>query len=178
MSAVAALLEEAKAAGIRFEVKGPGQLGLCARKAPPPELVARIKAAKPALLVVLGALPLDTPREWREGVAMLQAMSCPDRVPAKAWAELVTNSVRFIGSTFAARTAALGWTTTDLWGCHAMRPWQRIDYLGVLWLVHDGEFVAVTADTITIRTSTGPRLTSRRLRQALSGVCLAWELGR
>ena len=119
----------------------------------------------------------DVPAEWEEGVATLQAMSCPENVPAKAWANLITNSVRFIGSTFAARTAALGWRTADLWGCQAVRPWQRIDRLGVLWLVHDSEFVAVTADAITIRTSTGPRLTSRRLRPALSGVCLAWELG-
>ena len=177
MSAVAALLEEAKAAGIRFEIKGPGQLGLCARKAPPPDLVARIKAAKPALLVVLGALPLDTPQEWRDGVATLRAMSCPENVPAKGWADLVTNSARFIGSTFAARASAMGWSTADLWGCHAARPWQRIDCLGALWLLHDSEFVAVTAGAIAIRTSTGPRLSCRRSRPS-KAVCLAWELGR
>ena len=177
MSAVAALLEEAKAAGIRFEIKGPGQVELCARKPPPPELVARIRAAKPALLVVLGALPLDTPQEWRDGVATLQAMSCPENVPAKAWAELVTNSARFIGGPFAGCASALGWSAADLWGCHAARPWQRIDCLGALWLLHDSEIVAVTADAITIRTSSGPRLTSRRSRPS-NAVCLAWELGQ
>jgi hypothetical protein len=75
---VAALLAEAREAGISFSV-GDGKLKMQAKREPPADLVARIKAAKPALLAVLGthnpsahrspapssASDAWTPEDWR-----------------------------------------------------------------------------------------------------------------
>ncbi len=177
MSVVAEVIAEATAAGIRFQVDGPGEITLRARQAPPAELVAKLRAHKPALLVMFGAVPSEVPQEWRDGVAKLQAMSSPEGVPAKAWHNLIANSASLLASPFATRAAMMGWPASGLWGCHARRPWQRIDCLGALWLLKDTEIVAITVDAITIRVKSGGRLTCKRPRPAPGEpVTLAWCL--
>jgi hypothetical protein len=62
---VAALLAEAREAGISFSV-GDGKLKMRAKREPPPELVARIRAARPVLLAMLGAAPHEPARKHNQ----------------------------------------------------------------------------------------------------------------
>jgi hypothetical protein len=120
---------------------------------------------------------LDIPADWQEGIATLQTMTRPENVPAKAWASLVRDSVRFVGGAFAAEAAALGWSAADLWCCHATHPYQRLDCMGALWLLGGHGIAAVTAQGVTIRTGTGSRLTCARPKPAPGQpLALAWQL--
>jgi hypothetical protein len=63
---------------------------------------------------------------------------------------------------FNAVYAALGWTDAELFGCDDIRPFARIDCMGLVWLLKSGRVVAVTADAAVIETVSGPRMTFRR----------------
>lgn len=134
-------------------------------------------AAKPALFVMLGAVP-DVPSEWAEGAAKLRAMAPPAAVPPAAWTALLRASDRFLSEGHAAKAAALGWTALDVWGCHAHQPAQRL--AGAAWLIGDSEIAAIGPHTIGLRNSrSSSQLTIyRRDRPASEPVCLAWELKR
>jgi hypothetical protein len=177
MSAVAELLAEAKTAGVKFHVKGPGNIAMSAPRAPPPELMARIKAAKPALLVMLGAVAVEIPADWTAGVARMRVMPCPTAVPPVQWGEMVTDAEHFLTSQWASTSAALGWDTPSLFGCHRDRPLQRLDCQGVVWLFGAAAIVAVTDSAIIIRGGGGTTLTCCRPKASKSDlIILAWEL--
>jgi len=53
----------------------------------------------------------------------------------------------------------------DVFGCHPARPWERIDQVGLVWLIGDGKVIAISADTAVIQTSTGNHLTYDRRGQ-------------
>ncbi len=60
MAAVDDLLQELEARGIRIRVAGPGDIRVSPPEAVDPELLERLKAAKPELLVALtGCHPCD-----------------------------------------------------------------------------------------------------------------------
>jgi hypothetical protein len=81
----------------------------------------------------------------------------------------------FLDCPFCAVAAALGWGPHDLFGCDRDRPFARIDYAGLLWLLSGDRLVALTARTATIETRTGARQTYRR-KPNEAGRVLAWEL--
>jgi hypothetical protein len=112
--------------------------------------------------------------EWTDGVAQLMRMSTPDAVPPKAWAQLASDSKRFL-SEWAEQAFRLGWTVHDLWGCHETRPYDRLDYAGLLWLLDGHEIGAMTADAATIKFLNGRFQTYRRRLIPTDGV-LAWDL--
>jgi hypothetical protein len=56
-----------------------------------------------------------------------------------------------------------------------VRPFARIDYAGLLWLLAGDKLIALTADTATVETCTGARQTYRR-RPGEPGRVLAWDL--
>jgi hypothetical protein len=177
MTALAELLAEARAAGIRLAIKPEGRLEMRARRAPPPELIERIKEAKPALLAVLGAAMVETPSEWGAGAFRLYAMPVPSVAPSTHWAALVAATRCFIDDGWGRKASALGWRAVDLWGCHAERPAQRLDLAGALWLVGSGTIAAIAPMTISLRTHTGARLTIyRRCLCADEPIVLAWDL--
>jgi hypothetical protein len=63
---------------------------------------------------------------------------------------------------FNATAVALGWTDADLFGCDDIRPYARIDRMGLVWLLNGRRVVAVTADTAAIETESGTQMTFRR----------------
>jgi len=116
----------------------------------------------------------SAPRKWAEGYARLCVMPRPAGFPAAAWSNLVDAGGRFIDR-FSAQAAALGWNATDIFGCHPVKPFERIDMAGFLLLMPAGaEVAAITADTVTIKTATGGTL--RNFRRSRLGAIAAWEL--
>jgi hypothetical protein len=69
------------------------------------------------------------PLEWFKGIACLDPARAPREVPPHRWRQLVSDSTEFLVSSekWAERAAVVGWTATDLFGCHRQRP---VDHLG------------------------------------------------
>jgi hypothetical protein len=118
----------------------------------------------------------NIPRDWAEGFARLHPDRPPGGVPARRWLRFIDDIGLFLDSPFCAVAVGLGWGAYDLFGCDHDRPFVRIDYLGLLWLLDGGRVMALTADTATIKTSNGSILTYRRRAGNEPSNVLAWEL--
>jgi hypothetical protein len=116
-------------------------------------------------------------RTWAEGFARLDPEQPPGDVSPHRWQCFVDDVGLFLDGGFAEQATALGWSPHDLFGCDRDRPLARIDRAGLLWLLKGDKLVALTADTATIETRTGARLTYRR-KPDEPGRVLAWELGQ
>jgi len=117
------------------------------------------------------------PSTWAEGFTRLDPDHPPSDVPAKRWLRFIDDVGRFLDGPFCAVATALGWGSYDLFGCDRDRPFARIDYAGLLWLLNGDKLIALTENTATIETRTGARQTYRR-KPTDPGRVLAWELGR
>ncbi len=92
------------------------------------------------------------------------------------WRLLVKGAEHFI-DTWAGQAAALGWSTTEVFGCHCRAPAARYDTAGLVAMLGAGRIVAMTADAATIENTRGSRLnhyrhiTTRECERAI-----LWEL--
>jgi hypothetical protein len=71
----------------------------------------------------------------------------------------------------------MGWDAYDLFGCHNLKPVERVDRMGLLWLLRGGCIVALTSESAVIEMPSGSRLTYRVKHTREPGDVLAWELG-
>ncbi len=94
------------------------------------------------------------PPEWTQGHARLLSMKPPATWPEDRWPTLLEDSRRFLGI-WAPQAAALGWTTSDLFGCDPYAPWARVDAQGLILMINGDTVEAITRDSATIRTETG-----------------------
>jgi hypothetical protein len=100
----------------------------------------------------------------------------PCDIPHTRWATFIDDGGRFLASGWADRAVALGWTALDLFGCDHIKPYARIDRMGLLWLLHGQDLLALTADAAAISTPSGSSLIFRKISHHLSGRVLPWEL--
>lgn len=137
------------------------------------------KEAESALAELIAGLEgvQDLPSEWLEGVFRLCRMSRTADVPASRWQLLQERAVDFCRA-WGPTAHALGWRALDLFGCHRLKPYYRLDASGLVWLLADREIVAMAPDSATLRTPTGARLTYRCRRDPVLDRqrVLAWEL--
>ena len=101
------------------------------------------------------------PREWAEGFAKLCCMPKPGGIGPRQWQQLIDNAGTFIDR-FASQAASLGWDTASVFGCHPVAPTARLDLAGLVFLIGDGEIIAITTMTAKIRTAGGSVLTYQR----------------
>ena len=116
------------------------------------------------------------PRAWADGFARLDPNRSPAGVPLKRWRRFVDDVGLFLDR-WAGKAAALGWGPEDLFGAHPQKPFERIDYLGLLWLLNGARIVALTGDAAAIETAGGARQSCRR-KPHVAGRFMAWELMR
>jgi hypothetical protein len=116
-----------------------------------------------------------SPRAWAEGFARLDRARPPDDVPQRRWLQFIDDCAAFLDGGWPVNAAALGWGPLDLFGCDRERPWARIDQAGLLWLMVGRRLVALTADSATIETASGGRLSYHRVPNE-PGRVLAWSL--
>ncbi len=76
----------------------------------------------------------------------------------------------------AGRAHRLGWTALDLFGVHPVKPWARIDVMGLVPLLNGGRVTALSNVKAVIEKPSGARVTFRRRGQVSTEVCLIWEL--
>ena len=109
-------------------------------------------------------------------LAQLRPGDPPCDIPHTRWATFIDDSGRFLASGWVDRAVALGWTALDFFGCDRIKPYARIDRMGLLWLVHGQDLLALSADAAAISTPAGGSLTFRKISHHLPGRVLAWQL--
>lgn len=122
--------------------------------------------------------PLVMPADWPAGVTHLAEMPVPSGYPVHAWHQLLVDAPRLLEK-WSTQAAALGWEDWELFGCHRLTPWRRIDGLGLVPLLQGSTIAALTETDAAIRNASGSVLTfRRRQRDALHPVerCLLWDL--
>jgi hypothetical protein len=115
------------------------------------------------------------PRAWAEGFARLDRAVPPQDVSPQRWQRFIDDCGLFIDFGWAARADALGWGPLDLFGCDRARPWQRVERLGLLWLLNGRRLLKLDECTAAIQAANGATLTFYRLAST-DGRALAWDL--
>ena len=168
MSASAAL-KAARDAGVRIGVDG-GDLVLEAAIEPPRVVLEALSDNKAEIVALLsrynrGGSP------FADAFAKLERQ-CPDHIDVGRWQQCVDDARCFL-SDWGEQSAALDWTTDDLFGLHeppakphpSYSRLSRYDVTGILWLLEARAVVVITADTAAIQTSTGATLIYRRFNK-------------
>jgi hypothetical protein len=128
-----------------------------------------------AISLANGQGDVSIPQDWADGLSRLRPDRPPGDVPVRRWHQLIDDINAFVGEGWAARAQALGWASSDLFAADRERPFARIDFAGLLWLLNGNRVVALCETTATIETNTGAKQTYRRRSQE-PGRVLAWEL--
>jgi hypothetical protein len=102
-------------------------------------------------------------------LAQLRPDDPPCDIPHPRWATFIDDSGRLLASGWVDRAVALGWTALDLFGCDRIKPYARIDRMGLLWLLHGQDLLALSADAAAISTPAGSSLTFRKILHHLPG---------
>jgi len=119
----------------------------------------------------------EIPTEWAEGLARLCAMPKPSNVSARRWRLAVDAAGRFCDQ-WAAKAAALGWSTLDIFGVDRLKPVDALYTAGLIWILQGKVIVAISDDAVIVETVSGIRQ-SYRPRQDTddsSRRVLLWEL--
>jgi hypothetical protein len=119
----------------------------------------------------------NLPAEWSDGVCALVRMAPPlsHLMSDRRWRQLVDDAL-IAADAWGVQAAALGWSAADLFGVHPFALDARPDLLGLVPLLMGRRVVALTADTATIESKSGARLTYRR-HQLGGGVVPLWDPG-
>ncbi|SRR5229473_8111104 len=139
--------------------------GLSATQGPPPDGPAN--AVAPAVLA------------WAEASSRLDWNQPPRGVPLPRWRRFLDDCAKFLcseGQNWSARATALGWETTDLFGCDRHQPLARLAQAGLLWLVNGGRVVELDRQAAVIETLSGSRQVYRRRFINRRQVVLPWDL--
>lgn len=113
------------------------------------------------------------PRAWAEGFERLRAMACPAGIRPDRWRQAIVDAGRFLDQ-WGGQAAALGWSTTDVFGAHPVKPLERVDCAGLILLLHGDELVAITAGAARTRRRSGALLTYHR--RPRPGAVPLWKL--
>ena len=175
MSEVAEVLELARRHGVLVEARGD-ELRLRAATAPPLDVVDALREHMPEIMAALAAMSFESPQEWLEGVSRLRGMPAPGSVAGDSWAAFLGSCESFIASPWPGKASRMGWTAYDLFGCDALKPVERVDRMGLLWLLSGGRIAALTSESAAIEMPSGSRLTYRTKPIRDPGDVLAWEL--
>ena len=119
----------------------------------------------------------NVPREWADGFARLCTIPRPAAVTPRRWEQIIDDAGRFMDR-WAAKAAALGWKTMDVFGCHDAKPDARLDAAGLVWLICGNEVVVIGPNAVILRTLSGATHTIRARTVAAEGALrvAAWEL--
>jgi hypothetical protein len=101
---------------------------------------------------------------------------CPDLVPHDRWQAAVEDGRAFL-TRWGESAQALGWTSADLFGLHAVpdkphpsyRRLSRYDATGLIWLLQGRRVTALTEATAAIENPTGAITTYRRFNRPALG---------
>lgn len=165
----------------------PGAEGIVLRfpqgNRPPASLLDSARSIKPALAVLSLERPsaamfadLGLGDELAGGLARLCARADPPRdITPERWREM-KKTARIIAVEWAASALALGWSNLDLFGLHPAAPLNRVDGMGLAFLLTPADSIAaLSADKAKIKRANGVEQTFQR--ETLSPESApAWEI--
>ncbi len=112
---------------------------------------------------------LQGPKEWRDGLALLDRWTPPcEGFRSGEW-EAVNRAVAHFMDHYSTEAVVRGWTALDLFGVHDRAGAARVDSCGALMLPLLKNATAITADAITF----GPLVYRRR---TMPEAVLVWDL--
>ncbi|MGE0109592.1 MAG: hypothetical protein AB7S81_07525 [Bdellovibrionales bacterium] len=185
------ILSEVKQAGGSLECLGQDRLRV---KAPRPlshDLVERVRANKPEIILALSPASVSVdqescderaaiiqangvPKEWAEGFAFLCTMERPAAFTPERWRQIVDDGGYFLDA-WGRQAAALGWRAEDVFGVNPDAPLWRYDGMGLVPCLQGRRVIAITENTARIDCGDGAILTF--YRHTLSSEAVAvWNL--
>jgi len=85
----------------------------------------------------------------------------PLDMPPVRWLRFQTDAALLVDD-WGAKALALGWSVDDLLGVDVIAPWQRIDRVGLAWLLNGDMVTAIDGDKATISTAGTTHTFTRR----------------
>jgi hypothetical protein len=115
--------------------------------------------------------------ELRERLAGLPPLP-PCDIPPARWRTLQEDSRQFLADNpgWALLALDLGWDPLQLLGANRVKPFARVDQMGLLWLVNRARVDELDETSCVLITPTGARTTYRARPLLLDEVALPWEL--
>jgi hypothetical protein len=122
---------------------------------------------------------MNLPFEWAEAVVKLRAKEKPKIIPQSSWLEIEAACTQLYTDDFALLKLIINneWSLEDIYGCNKVASLVRVDCMGLLLLLHQGdEVVGVNKECIKILRRSGKvNYLHRRLEQKIK-VDLLYEL--
>jgi len=131
---------------------------------------------KPARIL---ASDMNLPFEWAEAVVKLRSIERPQIIPQSSWVEIKSARTQLYTDDFALLKLIINndWSLEDIYGCNKPAPLVRVDCMGLLLLLHQGDkVVGVNKERIKIlRRSEKVNYLYKRLDQRMK-VGMLYEL--
>ena len=122
---------------------------------------------------------MQLPFEWADAVVKLRSIERPQMISQSSWLEIKSACTQLYMDDFALLKLIInnGWSLEDVYGCNKVAPFVRVDCMGLLLLLHQGdEVVGVNKERIKVLKKSGSKLAfSKRLDQQVK-VRLLYEL--
>jgi hypothetical protein len=83
--------------------------------------------------------------DYPETLAGIIASGCPENIPAERWHQFVDDAGLFL-DLWGSEAERLGWTSADLFGLDPVKPMQRYDRQGVVWMLKGEAVIELTAN--------------------------------
>jgi hypothetical protein len=123
--------------------------------------------------------PSEIPPEWTHGLMILETRPVPRDVPQRLWDQFVSDARWFIRSPekWASRARGLGWSTSNLFACASVRPFDYLASAGLLWHLRGGRLKTLFRHSAIFVDATGTEHTfDRHRRPSLIATTLPWIL--
>jgi hypothetical protein len=104
------------------------------------------------------ASDMNLPISWAESVAKLRAIERPKIIPQNSWQDIKAACDLLYKDDFALLKLIISndWLLEDIYGCNKFAPLTRVDCMGLLLLLHQGdEVVGVNRERIKILRRSG-----------------------
>jgi hypothetical protein len=104
------------------------------------------------------ACDMQLPFEWADAIVKLRSIKKPLAIPQSSWLEINAACIKLYMDDFALLKVIISndWATEDIYGCNKFAPLVRVDCMGLLLLLHQGdEVVGVNKERIKILRRSG-----------------------
>jgi len=180
VSAASAIIDRAIAFGCTLTLDGD-HVRLRASRPLPEDVLAELRHHKTEVVHFLASRQRGgVPLEWLAGVETLIAADPVADWRQAQWQALQAALPAFV-TTWAPRVAMLGWSTLDVFGCHPVASFNRLDMRGLALSLHDARIVAVAEHSagLVFKCSTSPMTFSRCSPSAAAEAVPLWRaIGR
>jgi len=115
------------------------------------------------------------PSHWQDALARIEASARPANIPAECWAQVVADAVYLVRE-WGAALARCGWTLSDLFSAHPIKPLTRFDAMGLCLLLEGRRIGPIDEDRIALRQPGGAVLHFRRQARTCPEAVMLWDL--